>query len=126
MKKVYFLIILLITVIISCKNLESNKKDFICKNGSKTISVEMENGQDFLIYDKVIKTNFVCKNVDPVGLLIQGAGIRLVGSKNKNIMRTEIKVPSNYLEKDTLTIMVRYGENYKKECEFNIPIKESE
>ncbi len=124
--KVYSIILPLILILISCKNGKSEKVELVCENGFEKISLEIENGQDFLVYDKPTKTNFVCTNISPVGLVIQGPGIKLIGSMDKTTMRTEIKVPSNYLEKDTLTITVRYGDSYEKECEFFVPLKTTE
>ncbi|MEM9143889.1 MAG: hypothetical protein AAGA86_12950, partial [Bacteroidota bacterium] len=79
------------------------------------------------LYDIPTRTDFVVDNIDLTDLTIQGAGIRILGTnKDKTAMRTEIKVPSNYLDKDTLTVKVRYGEGYKKGYDFNIPVKKKE
>ena len=42
-------------------------------------------------------------------------------------MRTEIKVPANYLKNDTLNVKVWYdNEDNNKLCEFKIPVKKAE
>ena len=80
-----------------------------------------------MVYDQPTKTNFVVTNIDPINLRIAGPGITILGTnKEKTMMRTEIKVPSNYLDKDTLTIKVWYGEDDKKRHDFQIPMKKSE
>lgn len=100
--KVSLIIIILVLTLIGCKNEETKKAELVYENGTEKISVEIENGQEFLIYDQPTKTNFVCTNIDPISLIIQGPGIKLLGTKNKTTMRTEINVPSNYLDKDTI------------------------
>ncbi|PCJ92265.1 MAG: hypothetical protein COA50_15655 [Flavobacteriaceae bacterium] len=124
MKKLYSF--LLILVFVNCQNKKAEKVEFTYENGIEKIVMEIENGQGFLIYDQPTKTNFVLTNIDPFSLVIQGPGIKVLGTKGKTIMRTEINVPGNYLEKDTLTIKIRFGENYSKEHEFNIPLKKVE
>lgn len=124
MKRSFLLVI--ISVFFSCLNKETGNVELTYENGAEKIKLELENGQEFLIYDRPTKTDFVLTNIDPMSLVIQGPGIKLLGTRNKTIMRTEINVPSNYLEKDTLTIKVRYGENYSKEHEFYIPLIKSE
>ena len=97
--------------------------ELVYENGTEKIKVEIENGKDILIYDQPINTNFVLTNIDPMSLVVQRPGIRVLGTNEKSIMRTEIKVPNHYLDKDTLTIKIRYGENYSKGHEFYIPVK---
>lgn len=126
MKKTYSLISFVALLSVCCQNQETKKVELIYENGIEKIIVEIENGKDFLIYDQPTKTNFVLTNIDPMSLVVQGPGIKVLGTKDKSTMRTEIKVPSNYLDKDTLTIKIRYGENYSKGHEFYIPLKESE
>ena len=108
----------------SCKQ---EKVELVYENGNQKISVKIEDGKDYLFYDQPIRTDFVVENIDPISLAVLGPGIRVLGTNNdKTAMRTEINVPSNYLEKDTLTIKVRYGEGYNKGHVFNIPVKKIE
>ena len=106
----------------------SDKVELICENGNKKIAVEIENGMDFLTYDKASKTNFVVTNIDPINLRIAGPGITILGTnKDKTAMRTEIKVPTNYLDIDTLNIKVWYdNKDNQKICEFKIPVRKAE
>lgn len=126
LNKVSVIILVLVLTLIGCKNEETKKVDLVYENGIEKIVVEIENGKDYLIYDQPTKANFVCTNIDPISLIVSGPGIKLLGTKNKTTMRTEINVPSDYLEKDTLTIKIRFGKNRKKEHQFNIPMKKSE
>ncbi|WP_394748480.1 hypothetical protein [Spongiimicrobium salis] len=106
----------------------SNKVDLVYEDGNKKIEIEIENGMDFLTYNEPSKTNFIVTNINPINLRILGPGITILGTNNdKTAMRTEIKVPTNYLESDTLNIKVWYDNNdNKKRCEFKIPVKKSE
>lgn len=123
-KKKYSIILILIFTLISCKNSKKDKVELVYENGIEKIAIEIENGKDFLIYDQLTKTNFIVNNIDPASLLIVGSGIRILGTDNNNTtVQTEIKVPSDFLDKDTLTIKVRYGEGYKKGPDFQIPMK---
>jgi hypothetical protein len=122
--KITLLTVLVTCIISSCKRIENEKVELVYENETEKISIKIGNGQDFLIYDRPIRTDFVVENIDPINLAILGTGIRILGTnKDKTAMRTEINVPSNYLDKDTLTIKVRYGEDYKKGHDFNIPVK---
>jgi len=107
---------------------KSDKVDLICENGNKKIKIEIESGMNFLTYNKPTKTNFIVTNVDLINLRILGPGITILGTnKDKTAMRTEIKVPLNYLENDTLIIKVWYDNNdIEKRCEFKIPVKKSQ
>ncbi|PKG42809.1 hypothetical protein [Psychroflexus sp. MES1-P1E] len=124
----YYLTIILILLFVSCQNSISDKVEFICENGNKKITIEIENGMDFLTYNKPSKTNFVVTNIDPVNLRIAGPGITILGTnKDKTAMQTEIKVTTNYLENDTLNIKVWYdNEDSQKVCEFKIPVNKAE
>lgn len=112
--------------ILSCQNSKSDKVDLICENGNKRISVEIENGRNFLTYDEPVKTDFIVTNIDLRNLRVYGAGIKVLGTKKeKTGMRTEIKVPSNYLKSDTLTVKVWFDNtDNSKFCEFKIPVRE--
>jgi hypothetical protein len=114
--------------LLSCQNSKSDKVDLICENGNKKIKIEIESGMNFLTYNKPTKTNFIVTNVDLINLRILGPGITILGTnKDKTAMRTEIKVPLNYLENDTLIIKVWYDNNdIEKRCEFKIPVKKSQ
>ena len=125
--KHYFFLVLAFSLL-GCQNSRADKVDLICKDGTKKVTVEIENGQDYLIYDQPLKTNFIVTNIDPINLRISGAGIKILGTnKEKTGMRTEIKVPANYLKNDTLNVKVWYdNEDKSKLCEFNIPVKKAE
>ncbi|MFC4634037.1 hypothetical protein ACFO3O_08970 [Dokdonia ponticola] len=119
------ILVLLTFVVFSCKTESSKEVELIYEVGNQKIVVEIENGQNFLEYNTPTKTNFILTNIDPHTLLINGAGIRVLGTKNKTTMRTEINVPNNYLENDTLNIKVWFNKE-KKSHEFNIPLKSAE
>jgi len=123
-----FLALFLMVSLLSCQNSKSDKVDLICENGNKKIKIEIESGMNFLTYNKPTKTNFIVTNVDLINLRILGPGITILGTnKDKTAMRTEIKVPLNYLENDTLIIKVWYDNNdIEKRCEFKIPVKKSQ
>ena len=123
-----FLALFLMVSLLSCQNSKSDKVDLICENGNKKIKIEIESGMNFLTYNEPTKTNFIVTNVDPINLRILGPGIIILGTnKDKTAMRTEIKVPLNYLENDTLNIKVWYDNNdIEKRCEFKIPVKKSQ
>ncbi|MBC7000906.1 hypothetical protein [Cytophaga sp. FL35] len=123
MKKFFLVATILVFTITGCKNQQTDKVNLVYENGIEKIVVEIENGQDFLFYDQPTKTNFVVTNIDPIDLVIMGLGIRVLGTEDGTKMTTEINVPSNHLDKDTLTIKVRYGENYKTGHDFNIPLR---
>ena len=125
--KNYFIALILILSTVSCKKSISDRVELICENGTEKITIEIENGQNFLVYDQPTKTNFVVTNIDPINLRISGAGITLLGTnKDKTTMRTEISVPLNYLDTDTLNIKVWYNDDDKKRCDFKIPMKKAE
>jgi len=127
MRYLFFTLILIFSLQ-SCQNSNTEKIELICKNGSKKIEIEIEDGANFLTYDKSTKTNFKVTNIDPINLRILGPGITLTGTnKDKTAMRTNIKVPMNYLKNDTLNIKVWYDRNDdEKMCEFKIPVKKAE
>ncbi|MGS0523856.1 hypothetical protein ACU8V7_00365 [Zobellia nedashkovskayae] len=125
--KLFRIILILILTLVSCKNSKTEKNNLVYENGIEKIAIEIVNGQDFFVYNELTKTNFVVTNIDPINLAIFGPGIKILGTnKDKTAMRTEINVPSGYLDKDTLTIKVRYGEGYKKGHDFYIPVRKPE
>ncbi|MFT5892291.1 MAG: hypothetical protein ACI9Y7_002401 [Dokdonia sp.] len=117
-----FLIISLIFMISSCQNSTDEKIEFIYENGNRKVEIQILNGNDYLEYDEPINTNFVFTNIEPQNYHIYGAGIRILGI-NDGIVKTEIRVPKDYLENDTLPVMVRYGSGSNEVREFKIPIK---
>ena len=123
-----FLAFIIIFSLQSCKNAMSDKVDLVYEDGNKKIEIEIENGMNFLTYNEPRKTNFIVTNIDPIDLRIVAPGITIIGTnKDKTAMRTEIKVPLNYLESDTLNIKVWYdNDDNRKKAEFKIPVKKSE
>ena len=119
----FFLMLMLVFTSMGCNTNRNDVVNLIYENGNEKITVKFETGQDFLVYDQPTKTDFILENIDPITISVMGPGIKVLGTRGENKMRTEIKVPSNYLEKDTLIIKIRYGENYGKACEFQIPVK---
>lgn len=90
------------------------------------MELKILNGNDYLTYDTPIRTDFEWKNIDPKTCSIFGAGIKMLGTEN-GITKTEINVPSNYLESDTLNIKLRFEINGEKTgTEFNVPLKNGE
>lgn len=124
----YIFSLVLAFSILGCQNSNANKVDLICEDGMRKVTIEIENGQNFLTYNQPLKTNFIVTNIDPINLRISGAGIKILGTnKEKTGMRTEIKVPANYLKNDTLNVKVWYdNEDNNKLCEFKIPVKKAE
>ncbi len=118
-------VIFLILTIYSCGKSETKKTELIYENGNQKVEIQIVNGNDYLEYDKPIKTDFVLTNIEPNTFSVLGAGIRVLEIKNGK-MKTEINVPSNYLEKDTLNVKVRFGIKPEENHEFNIPIKTAE
>jgi len=117
---------LMIQTLNSCAQSKKNTTEFIYKNGESSIEIKILNGNNYLTYDTPIRVDFVWKNIDPKTGSIFGAGIKMLGSKNENT-KTEINVPSNYLESDTLNIKLRFKINGEKtRTEINVPIKRKE
>ncbi len=114
----------MIFTILSCEKKASNKVDLTHEDGNQKITIELENGQQYLEYEKPTKTNFVLKNIEPNNFAVVGVGIKILGG-NDGTLKTEINVPKGYLENDTLNIKVRYGKENKNH-EFYIPIKSTE
>jgi len=114
---------LLVLTLISCVESKKNSSEFIYENGKSSVEIKILNGNDYLTYDTPIRADFEWKNIDPKTGSIYGAGIKMLGTKN-GITKTEINVPSNYLESDTLNIKLRFEINGEKTgTEFNVPIK---
>ncbi len=113
----------LITTLISCSKSSKNKSSFLYENGESSVELVILNGNDFLIYDVPILADFKWKKIDPKTGSILGTGIKMLGTDN-GITKTEITVPSNYLDSDTLNIKLRFEINGEKTgTEFNVPIK---
>ncbi|MCG2432229.1 hypothetical protein [Aequorivita xiaoshiensis] len=102
-----------------------NNNELIYENGIQKVEIKILNGNDYLEYDKPTKTDFVLTNIEPKTFSVYGAGIRVLGTKGET-MKTEIKVPINYLETDTLNVKIRFGEKPEENHEFNIPMKTTE
>ncbi len=117
----YTLLIIVITIF-SCKKGNTKEVDLIYEIGNQKITVEIDNEQDFLEYNTSTKVNFVLTNIDPYTLRIHGHGIRVLKIKDKAIVQTEINVPDNYLENDTLDVNIRFGKE-DNSCQFHIPLK---
>jgi hypothetical protein len=114
---------LLILTFNSCSESNKNTSEFIYKNGESSVELKILNGKNYLIYDAPIRTDFEWKNIDPKTGSIYGLGIRILGAEN-GITKTEINVPSNYLESDTLNIKLHFKINGEKiGTEFNVPIR---
>ena len=117
---------LLILTLNSCMESKRNSSEFIYENGESSVELKILNGNDYLTNDTPIRTDFEWKNIDPKKGSIFGAGIKMLGTEN-GITKTEINVPSNYLESDTLNIKLRFEINgVKTDTEFNVPIKNGE
>ena len=117
---------ILILTLTSCVETEKNSSEYIYENGESSVKMKILSEKDYLIYDTPIRTDFEWKNIDPRTGSIFGAGILMLGTEN-GITKTEISVPSNYLESDTLNIKLRFEINGEKTgTEFNIPVKKVE
>ncbi len=116
---------LLILILNSCMESKKNSK-FIYENGESSVELKILNGNGYLTYDTPIRTDFEWKNIDLKTSSIFGTGIKILEMQN-GITKTEINVPRNYLESDTLNIKLHFeinGENIG--TEFNVPIKNEE
>lgn len=114
---------LLILTLNSCLNSNKNTSKFRYENGESSVELKILNGTEYLTYDTPIRTDFEWKNIDPKTASIFGAGIKMLGTEN-GITKTEINVPSNYLESDTLNIKLRFEINGEKtRTEFNVLVK---
>ncbi|MFI2743564.1 hypothetical protein ACG2LH_12550 [Zhouia sp. PK063] len=113
---------LLILTLNSCTESKKNSSEFIYENGNSSVELKILNGNDYLTYDTPIRMDFEWKNIDPKTASIFGVGIKVLGTKN-GITKTEINVPSNYSESDTLNIKLRFEFNGEKiGTEFNVPL----
>jgi hypothetical protein len=114
-------VIIVSFVLIGCEKVDE-KNTYIFKNGSEKVEFKIRNGNDYLEFDKNLKTDFILTNVDHRKFMVAGAGISVRGTKN-DTMRTEIKVPKEYAKNDTLSIKIRYGETPYVDHEFKIPVR---
>lgn len=112
-------------IIYSCGNVKNEKPQLTYENGNQKVEIKILDGNNYLEYDKPTKTDFVLTNIEPNTFIVAGAGIKVLGTKN-GIMKTEIKVPNDYLETDTLNVKVRFGKNPEETHEFYIPMKKAE
>ncbi|MCH8536033.1 MAG: hypothetical protein LAT51_13255 [Flavobacteriaceae bacterium] len=120
MKKHYLLLlagIILVSVFTSYYSKTEKKQKFIYENGNQKIEIKILSGNDYLEYNKPIRTNFELTNITASDLMIVGRGVRFLGSENGNV-KTQIKVKNNDLESDTLAIRVRFGEQPEENHEF--------
>ena len=56
-----FSLILLVWTFVACNSKRNGKAELVCKNGNEKITIEIENGKDFLVYDQPTQTDFVVK-----------------------------------------------------------------
>ena len=119
------IIIFLSLTIYSCGNSETKKTELIYENGNQKVEIRILNGNDYLEYDKQTETNFVLTNIPQNDFYVIGLGISVIQNKN-GIMKTQIKVPRNYLKTDTLNVKVSFGKKPEENHEFNIPMKIAE
>ena len=81
---------------------------------------------NFLYYGISTKADFIQSNIDQNSLMVLGAGIRIVGG-SEGILKTEINVPENYLEIDTLNIKIKFEKSGKEFGHvFKVPLKGKE
>ncbi len=120
------LIVIYITLTISsCGKQEPKNAKFTYENGSQKVEIQILNGEEYLEYEKSTETDFILTNIEPNSFSVYGVGIQILGTRN-GTMKTEIKVPNNYLENDTLNVKIRFGEKPEENHEFHIPMKISE
>ena len=105
--------------------MENKKPQLIYENGNQKVEIKILNENNYLEYDRLTKVNFVLTNIEPKTFVVMGAGIRVLKTKG-GIINTEINVPNNYLETDTLNIKIRFGKNRVENYEFYIPMKKAE
>jgi len=91
-KSIRVFLVLLISIH-SCKKNNSQEVELTYINGNEEVSIEIENNQHFLIYDRPTKVDFVLTNIDPFSLVVSGPGIKILRTKNKSILQTEINAP---------------------------------
>jgi hypothetical protein len=103
----------LIVTLISCEENKKLRWEYRYENRESIIKMKILNGNNYLIYDTPTRTDFEWINIDPKTSSIFGAGIKMLGTEN-GITKTEINVPSNYLQSDTLNIKLRFEINGEK------------
>jgi len=101
----------------------SSSNRFIYQNGNQKIEMKMLNGKNYLVYDNSTETEFIINNIELKDIIVYGTGIRIIGN-GEGKLKTEINVPKNYTESDTLTVKIKIKE--KEKLEFNIPLKNAE
>ena len=123
MVKNIFIIGILILISISCSDSDNKNSELVYKDGDSKVQLRILSGNNYLIYDTPIRTNFEWINIDNKTGYIYGAGIKMLGTDN-GITKTEINVPSNYLKNDTLEIKVGFELNGEKiQTEFLVPVR---
>lgn len=122
-KNIYFCVISIL-ILNSCVKSKEEPSKFFYEKGNSSVELKIMNGNNYLIYDTINKVDFKWINIDPKTAFIYGAGIKILGAKN-NITKTEIGVPSNYLEKGSLNIKLNFEiDGEKINTIFNIPMKD--
>ena len=120
-KKICFCVISLLTLN-SCLEFKDEPSMFFYENNKSSVELIIKNGNNYLIYDTPNRVDFKWINIDPKTSLIYGSGIKILEAKN-NITKTEIGLPSNYLENDSLNIKLIFEVNGEKiNTVFNIPV----
>lgn len=123
LKKIFISIILFLTLN-SCSESKEKSNKNIYKNGKSSVQLKILNGKNFLIYNTPTRVDFEWKNIDLRTTSIYGLGIKILEADDKTT-KTEINVPRNYLDKDTLSIKLNFEVNGKDiNTEFTIPLKE--
>jgi len=123
MMKSSYILIILIYIMSSCNTSKKKNTQYIYTYKDSGVQLKIMNGNNYLTYDETIQTNFEWTNIGSA--LIYGTGIKILG-RDKNITKTEIHLPSNYLKKDTLNIKLQFEVDGEKiNTEFNIPIKKN-
>jgi hypothetical protein len=90
----------------NCKESKVKNTAFIYENANQSVEFRILNGGDYLEYNSSTKAVFLLKNIETKDFTVRGAGISMTES-NHGIVITKIKIPSNYLETDTLKIRIR-------------------
>jgi hypothetical protein len=121
---VVFLSVLLLTFfLVNCNNSKPKTKKFVYEIEDSKVEMKIENGKDFLYYGTPTKTDFIMYNIDRSSLSVIGGGIRIVDIDEERF-KTEINVPENYFDNDTLNITIIFKKNGKKfKHIFLVPLK---
>ncbi len=124
-KKLLLSALLMLTLTFCSKPLK-NAQQYFYENGESSVEFKILNETNSLTYDTPIRANFEWKNIDIKTSSIYGEGIKILRTQN-GITETEINIPSNILESDTLHIKLQFEiDDLKTETEFKVPIKNTE